>query len=124
MGKKQSDIPEDVNKELESPKFGKPTEITASGYILDINDKDNKVDIQTYEPVSGTTILEGLSISKKIQLNDLEKGTVYQFKLDELKAPLSKKTIEYFKEQGIMMDVIIQFELKEVKIIGENSETT
>ena len=124
MGKKQSDIPEDVSKELESPKFGKPTEITASGYVLDINDKDNKVDIQTYEPVSGTTILEGLSISKKIQLNDLEKGTVYQFKLDELKAPLSKKTIEYLKEQGIMMDVIIQFELKEVKIIDENSETT
>ena len=124
MGKKQSGIPEDVNKELESPKFGKPTEITASGYVLDINDKDNKVDIQTYEPVSGTTILEGLSISKKIQLNDLEKGTVYQFKLDELKAPLSKKTIEYLKEQDIVMDAIIQFELKEVKTIDENSETT
>ncbi|SVD40512.1 uncharacterized protein METZ01_LOCUS393366 [marine metagenome] len=124
MGKKQSDIPEDVNKELESPKFGKPTEITASGYVLDINDKDNKVDIQTYEPVSGTTILEGLSVSKKIQLNDLEKGVAYQFKLDELKAPLSKKTIEYLKEQDIMMDAIIQFELKEVKIIDENSETT
>ena len=52
----------------------------------------------------------------------MEKGTVYEFKLDELKAPLSKKTIEYLKEQGIMMDVIIQFELKEVKIIDENSE--
>ena len=124
MGKKQSDMPEDVNKELESPKFGKPTKITASGYVLDINDKDNKVDIQTYEPVSGTTILEGLSVSKKIQLNDLEKGVAYQFKLDELKAPLSKKTIEYLKEQDIMMDMIIQFELKEVKIIDENSETT
>jgi len=124
MGKKQSGIPEDVNKELESPKFGKPTEITASGYVLDINDKDNKVDIQTYEPVSGTTILEGLSISKKIQLNNLEKGVVYQFKLDELKAPLSKKTIEYLKEQDIVMDAIIQFELKEVKTIDENSETT
>ena len=124
MGKKQNDIPEDVNKELESPKFGKPTEITASGYILDINDKDNKVDIQTYEPVSGTTILEGLSISKKIQLNDLEKGIVCQFKLDELKAPLSKKTIEYLKEQDIVMDAISQCELKEVKTIDENSETT
>jgi len=30
MGKKKSDMPEDVNKELESPKFEKPTEITAS----------------------------------------------------------------------------------------------
>ena len=122
MGKKQSNIPDDVNKELESPKFGKPTEIIASGYILDTNEKDGKVDIQTYEPVSGATILEGLSLSKKIKLNDLEKGTVCEFKLEQLKAPLSKKTIEYLKEQGIMMDVIIQFELKEIKIIDGNSE--
>ena len=42
MGKKQNDIPEDINKELESPKFGKPTELTASGYILDINDRINR----------------------------------------------------------------------------------
>jgi len=124
MVKKRNDIPEDVNKELESPKFGKPTELIASGYILDINDKDNKVDIQTYEPISGTTILEGLSISKKIKLNDLEKGVVYQFKLDELKAPLSKKTVGYLKEQGITMDAIIQIELKEAKMTDENSETT
>ena len=124
MGKKQSDIPEDVNKELESPKFGKPTEITASGYVLDINDKDNKVDIQTYEPVSGATILEGLSLSKKIKPNNLEKGVIYEFKLDELKAPLSKKTTEYLKEQGIMMDAIVQFELRELKMIDENSENT
>ena len=122
MVKKQDDIPEDVNKELESPKFGKSSELTASGYVLDINEKDSKVDIQTYEPISGATILEGLSISKKIKLNDLEKGVVCEFKLDESKAPLSKSTVEYLKEQGITMDVIIQLELKEVKIIDENSE--
>ena len=122
MVKKQDDIPEDVNKELESPKFGKPSELTTSGYVLDINEKDSKVDIQTYEPISGSTILEGLSISKKIKLNDLEKGMVCEFKLDEFKAPLSKRTVEYLKEQGITMDVIIQLELKEVKIIDENSE--
>ena len=122
MVKKQDDIPEDVNKELESPKFGKPSELTASGYVLDVNDKDSKVDIQTYEPISGATILEGLSISKKIKLNDLEKGVICEFKLDELKAPLSKSTVEYLKEQGIIMDKIIQLELKEVKIIDENSE--
>ena len=123
MVKKQDGVSEDVNKELESPEFGKPIELTASGYILDVNEKDGKVDIQTYEPVSGATILEGLSLSKKIKLNELEKGVVCEFKLNELKAPLSKKTIEYLKEQGIMMDVIIQFELKEVKTIDENSET-
>ena len=120
MGKKQNDIPEDINKELESHKFGKPTELTASGYILDVNEKDSKVDIQTYEPVSGATILEGLSVSKKIKLGDLEKGIVCEFKLDELKAQLSKKTIEYLKEQGIVMNAIIKLELKELKIIDEH----
>ena len=120
MGKKQNDIPEDINKELESPKFGKPAELTASGYVLDINEKDSKVDIQTYEPVSGSTILEWLSNSKEIKLNELEKGVVCEFKLDELKAPLSKKTIEYLKEQGIMMNAIIKLELKEVKVIDEH----
>ena len=121
MGKKQNDIPEDINKELESPKFENPTELIASGYVLDINEKDGKVDIQTYEPLSGSTILEGLSISKKIKLNALEKGIVCEFKLDELKATLSKKTVEYLKEQGIMMNSIIKLELKELKITDEHA---
>ena len=85
--------------------------------------KTVKLTSKLHEPISGATILEGLSLSKKIKLNGLEKGVICEFKLDELKAPLSKKTIEYLKEQGIMMDAIIQFELKEVKIIDENSET-
>jgi len=120
MVKKKDEIPEDIRKELDSPKFGKPSELTASGYILDINEEDKKVDIQTYEPISGTTILEGLSLSKKIKLNDLEKGVVCEFKLDELKAPLSKKTVEYLKEQEITLNEIIQYELKEMKVVDEN----
>ena len=121
MVKKKDEIPEDIRKELDSPKFGKPSELTASGYILDINEEDKKVDIQTYEPISGTTILEGLSLSKKIKLNDLEKGVVCEFKLHELKAPLSKKTVEYLKEQEITLNEIIQYELKEMKVVDENA---
>ena len=121
MAKKKDEIPEDVDGELKSPKFGKPNTHTNSGYILDINESDKKVDVQLYEPMSGTTILEGLELSKTINLNDLEKGVVCQFKLDEFKAPLSKKTIDYLKEQGITLDAIVKFELKEFKIIDENN---
>ena len=120
MAKKKDDIPEEIDAELKAPKFGKPKTHTASGYILDINESDKKVDVQVYEPVAGTTILEGLGISKQINLNDLEKGVTCEFKLDELKATLSKKTVEYLKEQGITMNAIIQFELKEFKVIDEN----
>ena len=121
MAKKKDEIPEDIDTELKSPKFGKPTNLSITGYFLDINEKEHKVDIQTYEPISGTTILEGLSIPKNISINDLEKGVVCEFKLDELKAPLSKKTVDYLKDQGITLNVIIQYELKEFKVIEENT---
>ena len=121
MTKKKDEIPEDIDGELKSPKFGKSKTHTNSGYILDVNEADKKVDIQLYEPLSGTTILEGLDLDKTINLNDLEKGIVCEFKLDELKAPLSKKTIEYLKEQGITLESIVKFELKEFKIIDENN---
>ena len=121
MAKKKEEIPEEVDIELKSPKFGKPKTHTVSGYVLDINDADKKVDIQLHEPLSGTTILEGLELSKTINLNDLEKGVACEFKLDELNASLSKKTVEYLKEQGITLDTIIKYELQELKIIDEEN---
>ena len=57
MVKKKDEIPEEINKELESPKFGKPKSMTNTGYILDIDEKEKKVDLQLYEPVQGTTIV-------------------------------------------------------------------
>jgi len=122
MAKKKEDkIPDDIDAELNSPKFTKSKTFTASGYILEVKESDKKVDIQVYEPIAGTTILEGLNLSKKINLNDIEKGVVCEFQLEELKAPLSKKTVDYLQEQGITLNEIIQFELKEFKVIDENT---
>ena len=121
MAKKKDAIPEDINAELVSPNFGKSKLLTNTGYVLDVNENDKKIDIQLYEPIAGTTILEGLDLSKNIKLNDLEKGIVCEFKLDELKAPLSKKTVEYLSEQGITLKELVRYELKEFKVIDENS---
>ena len=108
MAKKKEDkIPEDVDVELKSPKFTKSKTYTTSGYVLEINESDKKVDIQVFEPIAGTTILEGLNFSEKINLNDIEKGIICEFQLEELKAPLSKKTAEYLQEQGITLNEII-----------------
>ena len=121
MAKKKDVIPEDINAELTSPNFGKSKLLTNTGYVLDVNENDKKIDIQLYEPIAGTTILEGLDLSKNIKLNDLEKGIVCEFKLDELKASLSKKTVEYLSEQGITLKELVRYELKEFKVIDENS---
>tara|TARA_Y100000588_G_scaffold20379_1_gene20687 strand:- start:2344 stop:2709 length:366 start_codon:yes stop_codon:yes gene_type:complete len=121
MAKKKDEVPDEINKELESPKFGKPKTMTNSGYILDINEKDKKVDLQLYEQVQGTTIIEGLNLSKDVKLNDLEKGVVCEFKLNELTAKLSKTTVDYLAEQGINLKEIVQYEVTDVKIIDENA---
>jgi len=44
-----------------------------------------------------------------------------EFKLNELKAKLSKKTVDYLAEQGINLTEIIQYELAEIKIIDEDA---
>ena len=121
MAKKKDEIPDEINKELESPKFGKPKSLTNTGYILDIDEKEKKIDLQLYEPVQGTSIIEGLNIAKDVNLNDLMKGVVCEFKLNELKAKLSKKTVDYLAEQGINLSEIIQYELAEMKVIDENA---
>ena len=40
MVKKKDEVPEEINKELESPKFGKPKSLSNTGYVLDIKEKD------------------------------------------------------------------------------------
>ena len=93
--------------------------MTQSGYILDINE-DEKVDLQLYESVQGTSILEGLNLGKDVNLNDLMKVLFVEFKLNELKAKLSKQTVDYLAEQGINLKEIIQYEVAEIKVIDEN----
>ena len=46
MAKKKDAIPEDINAELVSPNFGKSKLLTNTGYVLEVNEKDKKIDIQ------------------------------------------------------------------------------
>ncbi len=49
----------------------------------------------------------------------MEKGAVYEFTFDSLKGSLSKKTVEFLKkEKEIEMNVIYQFELKNLESLG------
>lgn len=121
---KKDDIPKWVTDEIQSAKFGKPEEITRAGYILEIYDSDNKIDIQIYDPVEDGRHIVTLDIPKKFKMADLLKGVIYEFKFDQLKAPLSQKVIDYLlKEKEIDMNAIYQFELKNLELIDEGSSS-
>ncbi len=126
MVKKKEDVPEWVSDEIQNAKFEKPVSQTQSGYILEIYESDGKIDTQLYEPVEDGRHIVTMDLSKKIKPADLEKGVVYEFAFDSMKAPLSKKVVEYLKkEKEIEMNAIYQFELQSLELLDvDSSEST
>ena len=123
MVKKQDDIPKWVADEIKNAKFGKPKKLIKTGYVLEIYDADNKIDAQLYEPVDDGRHIVTLDLPNNIKLGDLQKGVVYEFVFNSLKAPLDKKVVEYLKtEKEFDMDAIYQFELQKIKLIDNSDE--
>ena len=113
MVKKKDDIPDWVSDEIQNAKFKKPEEIKKSGYILEFYYEDNKIDVQLYDAVEDGRHIVTMDVAKKIKIDDLLKGEVYEFVFDQHKAPLSKKVSEFLeKEKEIEMKAIYQFDLK------------
>ena len=119
------EIPKWVQDEIKNAKFEKPEILTRTGYILEIYDKDMKVDVQLYEVVEdGRKIVEGMNLPKKIKPSELMKGVVYEFTFSSSKAPLSKKVEEFLrKEMEIDMDAIYQFELTNLELMDVDSDS-
>jgi len=124
MGK-EKESPKSIQEEIKNAKFGKPESLTRTGYILEIYDKDMKIDAQLYEAVEdGRKIIEGMNLPKKTKPVDLMKGTVYEFTINFFKAPLSKTVIEFLKkEMDIEMDAIYQFELTNLELMDVDSDS-
>lgn len=121
----KEDIPDWVSDEIQNAKFEKPEELKRAGYILEIYDSDNKIDIQLYDPVEDGRHIVTLDLSKKIKISELEKGVVYEFTFDQHKAPLSKKVSEYLqKEKEIDINAIYQFDLKSMELLDVGSSTS
>ena len=66
-------------------KFKKSKELKISGYVLEMYQKDNKIDTQLYEPVEDERQIVTMNLSEKIKISELEKGLVYEFGFEELK---------------------------------------
>ena len=122
MVKKKDDIPDWVSDEIQNAKFKKPEEIKKSGYILEFYYDDNKIDVQLYDAVEDGRHIVTMDVSKKIKIDDLLKGEVYEFVFDQHKAPLSKKVSEFLeKEKEIEMKAIYQFDLKSLELLDVSS---
>ena len=120
--KKENEIPDWVTDEIQNAKFKKPIELKMQGYILEFYYEDGKIDVQLYEPVEDGRRIVTMDVSKKIKIDGLLKGEVYEFVFDQHKAPLSKKVVEFLdKEKEIDMKAIYQFDLKSLELLEAGS---
>jgi hypothetical protein len=123
MAKKKEDIPSWVTDEIQNAKFEKPKSETKTGYFLEIYDKDSKADAQLYDAVEDGRHIITLDLPKTVKPNELERGVVYEFTFDTLKAPLSKKVTDFLKkEKEIEMQAIYQFNLKNLELLDVSSD--
>ena len=119
------ELPKWAQDEIKNAKFGKPESVTRTGYILEIYDKDYKIDAQLYEEVEDGRRIITLDLPKKLKTSDLMKGVVYEFTFNSVKAPLSKKLVELLKtEMEIDMDAIYQFELTQLEAMDVDSDAS
>ena len=118
------ELPKWAQDEIKNAKFGKPESQTRTGYILEIYDKDMKIDVQLYEEVEDGRRIITLDLPKKVEPVDLIKGVVYEFTFNSMKAPLSKKLVDLLKkEMEIDMDAIYQFDLTDLELMDVGSDT-
>lgn len=123
MVKSKDELPDWVIDEIKNAKFQKEEPSTRTGYILEVYDKDKKIDAQFYEAVEDGRHIVTLDLPKTIKPADVQKGVVYEFIFDLHKAPLGKKVVEFLKkEKGIEMDAIYQFALQKMELIDVGSD--
>ena len=117
-------LPKWAEDEIKSVNFENPQTVSRSGYILDIYEKDYKVDIQVYEPLpDGRTIIEGLDVPTSMKITDFMKGFVYEFRINIYKGKLSSKLADLLKSKyELDMDSIYRFEMEDLQMLDVESD--
>ena len=117
MGKQK--FPTWLAEEISSVKMKKSDTLELTGYLLDINKKENKIDVQFYEQLPDGRQIATLVIGEKKMLKNLEeqhnklgKAPEFNFKVIINKASLSDKAKEYLTENySVVLDNLYGFEL-------------
>ena len=117
-------LPKWAEDEIKSVNFEDPQTVSRTGYILDIYEKDFKVDIQVYEPLpDGRTIVEGLDVPTNMKISEFMKGFVYEFKIKMYKGKLSSQLAELLKSKyALEMDSIYRFEMEDLQMLDVESD--
>jgi hypothetical protein len=112
-------------EEISSVKMKKSDTLELTGYLLDINKKENKIDVQFYEQLPDGRQIATLVIGEKKMLKNLEEqhnklgeAPEFNFKFIVNKASLSDKAKEYLTENySVALGNLYGFELESFDLV-------
>lgn len=117
-------LPKWVAEEIKNAQFAASEEWEGSGYILDINKDQGKIDVQFYEKLPEGRYIATLELPSKFNADSLQLGYVYMFKFKAFKASLSEKVATFLKEKfDLAMDSIYRFELSSAERLETESDS-
>lgn len=91
-----------------------------TGYFLDIDEKNRKVDIQFYEKLPIGKHIITVEVPENIDISKFMKGFVYMYKVNVLKADFSERLREYLKENlNVDMDGMYRFALDSAEMLDD-----
>ena len=95
---KNNSLPSWVVDGIKNVKFSKPKKHTSPGTILELYAEDLKVDVQLDAAVEDGRHIVTMDISKKIDLNSIERSVIFEISFEESKGKIDSKIVEYLKE--------------------------
>lgn len=110
---------------MQNAQFKEFEEWTGSGYILDNNKDQRKIDVQFYEKLPEGRYIATLDVPQEIDMEKLEAATVYMFKFKAFKATLSDKVVKFLKEKySLQLDNIFRFELVSLEKLDAEADAS
>ena len=107
----KDEFPKWAAEEISGSKMLPEGSVEASGYLLDRDAKNNRVDVQFYDQLPDGRYIATLE-SPELPVKDLEFAVTYRFEVKVFKASLSKKLVDFLAERYEMqMDSVHRFEL-------------
>jgi hypothetical protein len=122
---KAAAIPKWVAEEIQNAKFDESEEWNGSGYFLDLNKDERRVDVQFYDKLPDGRYIATLDVPSQIDMEPLQLATVYMFKFKAYKATLSDKVVAFLKEKySLDVQTIYRFELGSLEKLDAEADAS
>ena len=109
-------FPRWVAEEISRVEFTYLDTVNYTGFPLDIDSADRRVDVQLYERLPDGRYIAALDVPDASLLNSVEKGQIYIFTINVYEAPLSEKLKKILSDEyGASIEKIYSFELESLE---------